>query len=372
MRLNNDYDDSGKSKTIAAICCITAIVTVIVIVLLMNKDQIVRENTSATPDPLQSKIDELKAADAKDPLLSFSLDDSTGLTVSDLDFYNMYPKDEDQTSVSEEKPEEKQDPQEEINETNDGKHTRILYEDGKEEWVAISQILPKNEYDFTNLVDQSGKMKYFEKGRCTSFLGVDISKDQGYVDFVKLLKAGVNFVMIRVGQRGYQTGQITEDEYFADNIKRATDAGLAVGVYFLSQAITADEAKQEADFVLEKIGDYRLKYPIAFVMKYAKGDSSRVEPLSKNEKTTIAKTFLSTVAGKGYKTAVYGNKAWLLKNVDLSKLIEDYDVWYSEMGAGMPDFPYSFDMWQYSGTGSIDGIAGYVNMNICFVDYSLK
>ncbi|MDE7222516.1 MAG: glycoside hydrolase family 25 protein [Acetatifactor sp.] len=213
-------------------------------------------------------------------------------------------------------------------------------------------------------------MKYYEDGRQISFVGVDISKAEGYVDFNKLKKAGIDFVMLRVGARGYSSGQLVIDEYFSDNIKRATDAKLEVGLYFFSQAITEAEAIEEALVVLQQLEGYTVKYPIAFDMEYVDNDTSRVEGVSRADKTTIAKAFLDTVRAAGYEPMIYGDKQWLIKQIDLSKLT-GYDVWLSQL-EDVPDYPYRFSMWQYSRDASIDGISGYANLNISFIDYSEK
>ena len=213
-------------------------------------------------------------------------------------------------------------------------------------------------------------MEYYEDGRQISFVGVDISKNNDYIDFVELKKAGIDFVMIRVGVRGYGTGQLMLDDYFFENIKRANDAGLEIGLYFFSQAITKDEAIEEANLVLENIGEYQITYPIAFDMELISGDTARIENLSREERTNIAKAFLDTIEDAGYKPMLYGNKEWLIKKVDLSKLT-DYDIWLSQPG-DLPDYPYKFTMWQYDTTAIVDGIAGYTNLNISFIDYSEK
>ena len=322
MRLPDDYDDrSGLTPTVmSAIVAVTFFVAVIlVVVLMMNNDhrgngnQNAVQSTQETPRPTSPVI--------------------------------VYP-------------------------STDGKHTLIKYADGKEEWVLISPYLPKHEYDFTKLVCQSDLMKYFEDGKQTSYVGVDVSKFQDYIDFVKVKKAGIDFVMIRVGARGYGTGQLIVDEYFSDNIKRATDAGLDVGVYFYSQAITEDEAREEANLVIENLGEYQISYPVAFDMELIENDTARTDNLSRAERTAITKAFLDTIAAAGRKTIIYGNKQWLIKEIDMSKLTA-YDVWLAQE-ADIPDYPYKFTMWQYSKTGSIDGIAGYVDLNISFIDYSEK
>ena len=165
-------------------------------------------------------------------------------------------------------------------------------------------------------------------------------------------------------------GQIVLDDYFVDNIKRATDAGLQIGVYFTSQAITEEEAVEESNIVLENIKDYKITYPVAFDMSFVDNDTTRIETVSRADKTKITKAFLDTIEAAGYKPLLYGDKEWLIKEIDLSKL-SAYDVWLSQM-EDVPDYPYRFTMWQYANDVTIDGIAGYANMNISFIDYSEK
>lgn len=369
MRLPDDYDESSSltPTIVTAIIAVTIFVGVIlVVVLLMNNQNTRRQNVSDQT----VNSDNYQNAETKYPETDEILSGST-LTPDDLDFWDKYP--EETAPVLPE--EDLQDPEEveesvENDPATDGKHTLVKYADGNEEWVLISPYLPKHEFDFTKLVCQSDIMKYYEDGKQTSFVGTDISKYQDYVDFVKLKKAGVDFVMLRVGARGYGSGQLVLDEYFTDNIKRATDAGLEVGVYFFSQAVNETEALEEATMVLESIKDYKITYPVAFDMEYIANDTSRIDNLSKTEKTTITKTFLDIVKNAGYIPMIYGNKEWLIKHVDMSKLTA-YDVWLSQQ-QDIPDYPYKFAMWQYSNSGTLDGIAGYANLNISFIDYSEK
>ena len=213
-------------------------------------------------------------------------------------------------------------------------------------------------------------MVYYEDGRQSSYVGVDLSKYNNEVDFQKLKAAGVDFVMLRLGSRGYGSGQIMLDEKFVEYITKATEAGLQIGVYFYSQAITEAEAVEEANFVIQNLVNYKLTYPIAFDMEYVKNDSARIDALTREEKTKVAKAFLKTVKTAGYKPMIYGTKEWLIKEIDLTKLT-DYDVWLSQQEEE-PDYPYQFQMWQYSLEGSISGVTGDVDMNISFVDYSEK
>lgn len=367
MNLPNDYEEHSKltPTVMTAIVAVTLFVgAILVMVLLLNN-----QKTSTRRNGQQSvtAIVEATTVGAEYPDTDELVSGST-LRPDDLDFWDKYPEETTEPSVEPAKEETAEAA--ENDPSADGKHTRVQYADGSEEWVLISPYLPKHEYDFTKLVCQSDIMKYYEDGKQVSYVGTDISKYQDYVDFVKLKKAGVDFVMIRVGARGYGSGQLVLDEYFTDNIKRATDAGLEVGVYFFSQAINEAEAVEEANMVLENVKDYKITYPVAFDMEYISNDTARIDNLSKSEKTTIAKAFLDTVQNAGYKPMIYGNKEWLIKQVDMSKLTA-YDVWLSQE-EDIPDYPYKFAMWQYKTDASIDGIAGYANLNISFIDYSEK
>lgn len=361
MRLPEDFDDhSGMTPAVAlTIVAVTFFVAaILVVVLIMNHD------------PNSGRRNQIGAEWDSSPIIDDTPDEELAsgsqLRPEDLDFWDLYPPEETEEPVKTEMPQEvvENDP------ATDGRHTLVENIDGTEEWVLISPYLPKHDYDFTKLVCQSNLMKYFENGKQTSYEGINISEVQDYVDFVAVKKSGIDFVMLRVGARGYGTGQLILDEYFTDNLKRATDAGLDVGVYFYSQAITEKEAIEEADMVIENLGEYHIAYPVAYDMERILNASSRTDTLSKAERTDIAKAFLERVEEAGYNTLVYGNKEWLIKQIDMSKLTA-YDVWLSQE-TDIPDYPYRFTMWQYNRGGTVDGVSGYVDLNISFVDYSEK
>lgn len=376
MKINDFNDESSKNRTfsIATIVSIVAIVLVCVIVLLLNKDAIKRKYGSSVNNVAGEKVSSLKEAFSFDNSEDSSADEyvSDGLRVSDLDFYDMYKEDEEQeneTSVS--SAVEEVEIEAGVSEPDD-KHFNITKKDGSVESIAISPNLPKNEYDIINLYNQNGKYKYFEDDKCVSTFGVDISKDQSYIDFNKLKKAGCDFVMIRVGARGYQSGQITIDDYFSDNLKRANDAGLEIGVYFMSQAVNEDEAIEEANEVKEFVGDYKLSYPVCVMMETGGSDARRTDGLSKNDRTTILRAFLKTTKDNGFKPLLYGNKDFFINSIELSKVIGDFDMWLTDASEEFPDYPYRYAIWQYENKGTIDGISGNVSFNISFVDYTLR
>ena len=189
--------------------------------------------------------------------------------------------------------EEEKDPSE------DGNHIKVTYSDGKEEWIEVNQNLTANDYDFTKLMYEKPVMNYYVNGKKASYFGMDISKSQGVVDFNKFRKAGGDFVMLKLGGRGYSSGQVVIDEMFTEYAKSAVDADLHVGVYFFSQATTKAEAEEEAKFVIENLKGYKIKYPVAFRMETVGGDMTRVDDLSVKERTEVAQAFLEKVKAAG-------------------------------------------------------------------------
>lgn len=307
---------------------------------------------------------------------------SSGLRAEDLGFWDMYPEKEDDTDKVETVTSEKESDDKKwledfkVEETvqedpaTDGKHTLVKLPDGTEEWVLISPYLKKNAYDPSNMSETAGLKKYTESGKKISQVGVDISKHDGTVNFERLKSDGIDYVMIRLGARGYSTGQISLDDNFVENMEAAVKAELNIGIYFYSQAINQEEAIQEAYFVIQNLEPYRanIKFPVAFYMENITNDKARIDGLSRSDKTLVTATFLEAIKAAGYIPMVYGNKEWLIKNVDLTRL-QNYDVWLSQ-DEDTPDYPYLYTMWQYTTTGTVNGITGDAALNICFVNYS--
>lgn len=159
------------------------------------------------------------------------------------------------------------DDEEEDDDEDDVTSIQVKHADGTKEWVEVNEDIPKNKYDYKNLTYDKPLMNYREDGKLVSKCGVDISANQGEVDFSKLKSAGCDFVMIKVGARGYSSGRIVTDANLEDNLKAAKKAGLDIGVYFCSQALNKSEAREEADELMDAISGYSIKYPIAFVME---------------------------------------------------------------------------------------------------------
>lgn len=371
MRLSDDFDDknTGVPLIYMTVGVLLFVGTLVGAVFFMNRTPSQRPQPAPAAAAQESEsTEEMQAeqgyAEGADPYISGSK-----LTSDDLDFWHMYDETE---SAQEEKKKKEEEKEKEVEEdpSKDGKHTRLVAEDGTEEWVSINPYLTKNTYDYSGLVYQFPIMKYYEDSEKVSQVGISVDEDDGDINFGRLKKAGVDFAMIRIGSRGYGSGNLMSDEMFYENVRKATEAGMDIGVTFFSQAVTKEEALEEAARVIEGLQGFTIVYPVAFDMEYVKNDTARVQGLSRDEKTEIAMTFLDAVGQAGYKTILYGNKEWLIRRVDLSKLI-GYDIWISQE-QDTPDYPYKFTMWEYTKNAKMDGMEEPADLSICLIDYKSK
>ncbi|MBP5554642.1 MAG: hypothetical protein J6X94_07205 [Lachnospiraceae bacterium] len=365
---DNDRRDITPQQTAAMVMSAFIILLIIVIVLIANRKPSHHQNPPAL-DPI--------LAENESPVVKPDTPVSSEVKPGDLDFWDMYPTDagndeeDDTLQGTADKDDKEEDGEEEVpTEATDGKHTLVVNRDGSEEWVLITPYLPKNDYDYTNLVSQSGRMAYYTDSRVTSYLGVSIDKYDDYVDFGLLRDDGIDYVMVRVGVRGYGTGTITLDDYYTDNISRANQAGLDVGIYFSSQAITPEEAMEEAVALIAVAQENKVTYPLAIDIGFILNDTSRIEGLTKTEKTAIIRTFADTIKEAGFNCVIHADKEFLIKEIDLSKF-SDVDIWLDNNG-DLPDYPYAFTMWEYASNGSVNGISGPADMSISFIDYTQK
>lgn len=384
MRLDDDFDEdyddlyevkrsraanSGSLLKMTGLISVFFCALVIFLMIFVNQDKkTTGQNATVSSNQLS---DEAASLALEQAALEKSIDEllsGSTLTADDLDIWDTpEPPQKEVVTVEEEKvPEET----EKLDPSEDGLHTLIVYDDGREEWADINQYLTKNDYKPSGFVLKNGLLGYYENNKKISTVGVDISKAYDYVDFNELKKSGIDYVMISLGGRGYASGELYLDDYFEENMTRATQAGLDIGVYFFSSAITLDEAVEEAHFVSENLVPYTIKYPVAYYTEDVKRQESRNDGLDKMTRTNIALAFMETIEEEGYSTILYGTKAWLIKKFSLGSMMKT-DVWLSQYG-DLPDYPYEFVMWRYSNTGKVSGISGYANLNICFVDYSIK
>ena len=195
--------------------------------------------------------------------------------------------------------------------------------------------------------------------------GIDVSFYQGDIDWNAVAADGVEFAFIRVGYRGWSEGALFEDERFQEYIQGARDAGLRLGVYFFSQAVTREEAQEEAQFVLDRIVDYDITLPVVYDWESAGvGEEARTYGLDRDTLTECASGFCEAVKDAGYTPAVYFYRSLGYREYKLDKL-SNYMLWFSSVES-WPSFYYEFGIWQYSFTGQVDGIDAAVDMDLFF------
>ena len=221
--------------------------------------------------------------------------------------------------------------------------------------------LKRNEYDPNQFRFQNGYLSY---GDGQSVLGVDVSSHQEEIDWQRVRSAGVEFAVIRAAYRGYTNGGLNMDPYFAANLEGAKEAGLKVGVYLFSQAVSAEEAREEAEFLLDCLDGASLDLPVFYDWEYVEGDS-RTRNISGPEITEFALEFCTGVEQAGYDAGVYFNVSLGYTGLNLSK-VKEYDFWLAQYEHA-PDFLFDFGFWQYSDAGSVPGIDGNVDLNLMFL-----
>ncbi|HIT93783.1 MAG TPA: hypothetical protein IAC43_01205 [Candidatus Faecivivens stercoripullorum] len=242
---------------------------------------------------------------------------------------------------------------------------RIVYKDTSVHYAPIDESLPMNSYDWQYLSwGEDGRPSYTPDGERHATLGVDVSYHQGEIDWEAVAADGIQFAMIRCGYRGYGNGDLVTDSCYQGNMQRALDNGLDVGVYFFSQAITEEEAVEEAEYVLSLLEGYTVEMPVVFDMEILQ-DDARANNLTSAERAQISKAFCDTIRAAGYTPMIYGNTAYYMSKVDFASLAGEYGIWLAQY-YDEPFFPYQFNMWQYTNNGTVDGIAGTVDINLYF------
>lgn len=245
---------------------------------------------------------------------------------------------------------------------------KLRFIDAWGEWhdTVIDENVPKHDYDWKYLTNNKKGIAYEGDERYIIEKGVDVSHHQGKIDWKKVKKAGYDFAIIRLGYRGYgKTGNLCDDKTFKENIKGAESAGLDVGVYIFSQAINKKEAKEEANFVLERIKGIKLDLPVVYDPELIRDDDARTDNVSGEQFTENTIIFCEMIKKAGYTPMIYSNMVWEAELFDMERL-KDYKFWYADYEK-IPQTPYTFEYWQHSSEGRVPGIKGNADLNIRFI-----
>ena len=248
---------------------------------------------------------------------------------------------------------------------NQEEYTGWLTKNGKTYYYSASTHKP-----VTGIQTVDGKLYYFDADgvmqKNVNF-GIDVSKYQTSIDWNKVKKAGVNFVIIRIGYRGYgASGTLVKDPMFEEHFTNARNAGLKVGVYFFTQAVTEDEAREEAQGCNWALNGRKLDYPIYYDTEASTSPNGtgRADGLGKEDRTKCAIAFCEEVKSLGYKPGVYASTTWFRKRVDLDAL-RKYTIWNAHYGVSSS--PIDCDMWQGTEKARINGYSGELDANISYM-----
>lgn len=230
---------------------------------------------------------------------------------------------------------------------------------------ATRPPLPESAYAPTDFQWEEGFLNCLAGN---AVLGIDVSAHQQEIDWQAVAASGVKFAIIRLGYRGLKEGQLYEDAYARQNLQGARDAGLLVGAYFFSQAVSTDEALEEAQLALQVLHGFQLDMPLVFDWEYV-DETCRTAKVDAVTVTACCRTFCDAVQIAGYDGMLYFNT---YQGTQLMKLWElSQYPWWLAMYDTAEEMFCKVDMWQYSSTGSVPGIRGDVDLNLMFTDYGL-
>lgn len=234
--------------------------------------------------------------------------------------------------------------------------------------APVDHSLRTNSYDTAAFrTEENGRITYSGTDTTVRF-GIDVSEHQGVIDWAAVAADGVEFAMIRCGWRGYgSTAGLNEDKYFRANIEGALAAGLDVGVYFFSQALTEAEAREEAAYTLELIAGYELTFPVVFDWEQVAVRGSRTLSPDWAAVTDCTEVFCDAVAAAGYTPMTYFNMSMAYLRLDLSRLQKYHGwlAWYHEV----PEYRYEYRMWQYGALTTVAGVKGLCDVNLLFGEF---
>lgn len=239
--------------------------------------------------------------------------------------------------------------------------------------VAIMAIqAPLTVYATTKLKSNYTGSTYSHQARfddAQKINGIDVSEHNGTIDWKKVKADGIEYAFIRVGYTGYRKDKFSTnyDANYKKNLENAIDAGIKVGVYWYSQAITTSEAKAEAKKLVSVLSSYKISMPVVMDYEFAGTSSGRLDSskLSKSKMTSIALTFLNEVENAGYDGCLYANMSFLENHLDASKISDNYTIWLAHYTTNT-SYDGEFNYWQYSSKGKVDGIKGYTDVNIYY------
>lgn len=250
----------------------------------------------------------------------------------------------------------------------------IASSDGGYHFFPISDKLEKNNFDLEKFSypvyneetkEWEGTADYMAGTEKQAKKGIDVSTFQGEIDWKKVKNAGIEFAIIRLGFRGYESGKIVLDNQYENNMIGSLNAGLDTGVYFFTEALNEQEAIEEAEFVIENLKEYKINMPVVIdVEESANKEKTRTRDLTSEQRTKNVIAFCERIKEAGYDVMIYGNLKSFMIMMNIEEL-ESYDKWFAYYRYPF-HFPYKIKMWQYTAYERVDGIDGKADVNLMF------
>lgn len=236
-------------------------------------------------------------------------------------------------------------------------------------WIDPIKNLPAASFRSSDFTRQGPAIAY-TGSEFTACQGVDVSDWQESIRWDEVAAGGIDFAVIRCGYRRYGSGELKTDACFEANYTGAGSAGLRRGVYFFSQAISAEEAREEAAYVLQLLSGRSLELPVFFDWETVAAADGRANGLDGAAVTDCAAAFCEAIAAGGYQPGVYFNKQMGYHAYDLSRFA-DSTLWLAEPGTH-PTFYYQTALWQYDHHGTVPGIDTDADRNLLFERKQLR
>ncbi len=303
-----------------------------------------------------------KAAENGSDADSKNSPDTENKNASDTDSKNALDVDNSNASTAENK--NTSNTEDSTEKTSEEKKVLVFVDVYKQTYqTEINPHVEKHDYDLSCFKSDGNFTTYEGDDRYSYRMGIDVSHHNGDIDWQQVKNAGIDFVFLRIGYRGYGAeGILNEDRKFRTFIEGAHAAGLDVGCYIYSQAINTDEAKEEADLVLGILKDYKLELPVVYDPESVLNANARTDYVTGEQFTENTRVFCDLIKDAGYQPMIYSNMLWEAFEFDLEKLA-DIPVWYADYEL-LPQTPYNFSFWQYSNTGLVPGVPERVDLDI--------
>jgi len=220
----------------------------------------------------------------------------------------------------------------------------------------VNTELALNTYDWSSLAG--------------TYKGIDVSTYQGSIDWEQVAGSGIEYAFVRVGYRGYTEGKLQEDKRYKNNIEGALKNDVSVGAYFVTKALTEDEAIEEAEYFMELVKPYNITWPLVIDIEPTSNLDDRTGLLTAEQRTKNVVAFCNTIKEAGYTPMIYGGVGTFMNYLEFEKL-EGIDKWFAQY-FNQPWLRYEFKVWQASDEGSVPGIKGNVDINYSIVSYDEK